>query len=135
MLNKWMIACCISLLIVSSAFAVEKPLPDPVDEARAYALFHQVRCAACQSESLADSSADVASDMRRAIRERVNVGDSDDDIKQYLVSRYGDYVLMKPPMRPATFAMGFILPAILVIGCILIWIALKSEGGSLTKKK
>ena len=89
------------------ALGIEKPLPDAQQEARAKALFHAIRCVVCQSESVADSPADIAADIRRMIREQVAGGTSDGDIKAKLVSHYGDYILMKPPLNNATFLLWF----------------------------
>lgn len=99
----------IVLVLTASAHAltVDTPLPDLAQEARARALFHDLRCMVCQGESIADSPAEVASDMRRTVRERIAGGDSDAAIKQYLASRYGDAVLMRPPLRVSTWALWF----------------------------
>jgi len=103
------IAMLIWSLIIGAAcaFTIEKPLPDAQQELRAKALFHEIRCVVCQSESVADSPADIAADIRRMIREQVAKGASDSDIKASLVSHYGDYILMKPPLNNATFLLWF----------------------------
>lgn len=91
----------------SLALNLDTPLPDSAQEARARAMFHEIRCVVCQSESVADSPADVAQDIRNLIRERISEGDSDEAIKAYLVSRYGDAVLMAPPLETRTWLLWF----------------------------
>ncbi len=82
-------------------------LADPALEARAVALQKQLRCLVCQGESLDESNAGLAKDLRRLIRQRIREGYSDEDIKSYLVSRYGDFILMKPPLMADTYALWF----------------------------
>jgi cytochrome c-type biogenesis protein CcmH len=77
----------------------------PVDEARAVALQKELRCVVCQNESINDSGAPLAADMRAVLRERMAAGDSDAEIKAYFVNRYGDFVLMRPPLNRATIAL------------------------------
>lgn len=90
-------------------------LADPVLEARAVALQKQLRCLVCQGESLDESNAQLARDLRRLIRKRILAGDSNDEIKAYLVSRYGDFILMKPPLTAKTYALWFGPLAVLLI--------------------
>ena len=77
-------------------------LADPALEARARALSQELRCLVCQNQSIDDSNADLAHDLRLLVRERLVPGDSDAQILAYLTSRYGDYVLLTPPVKPAT---------------------------------
>jgi|SRR6185312_4298832 len=91
------------------------PLANPVLEARAKALQTQLRCLVCQGQSIDESNAPLAADLRRLIREQMQSGKSDDDIKSFLVARYGAFVLMKPPVRQDTFFLWF-GPALLVVG-------------------
>src|SRR5689334_25288611 len=94
-------------LTASPSFAVEpsEMLKDPALEARARELGRALRCVVCQNQSIDDSNAEVAHDMRRAVRERLSAGDSDRQGTDLMVARYGDYVLLKPP-----FAAGTLLP-------------------------
>jgi cytochrome c-type biogenesis protein CcmH len=85
-----------------SAQFVEERLADPAQEARAYALHKQLRCLVCQNQSIVDSNADLARDLRIIVRERVGAGDSDAQVLDYMVARYGDWVLMKPPFKITT---------------------------------
>ena len=71
-------------------------LPDPAQEARARALFQEVRCVVCQNESIDDSDAEIARDLRMLVREQVAAGRSDEEVKDFLVERYGDFVLFRP---------------------------------------
>ena len=87
--------------------APDRPLPDPAQEARAQALFKDVRCVVCQHESIADSPAGVAGDMRRLIREEIAAGADDRAVRDDLVRRFGDYVLFRPPVRVGTWLLWF----------------------------
>jgi cytochrome c-type biogenesis protein CcmH len=108
------------LALASAAEAVEprERLADPALEARARALSREVRCLVCQNESIDDSDADLAHDLRVLLRARIAGGDSDGQALRFLVSRYGDFVLLKPPVEPATYALWFGPPAILALGAV-----------------
>lgn len=103
------------------ALNLDAPLPGAEQEARARALFHQIRCTVCQGESIADSPAGVAADMRRFIRQRIAAGESDAAIRSFLVEQYGDYILMKPPLKPATYLLWFGPAVILLVGAAAAW--------------
>jgi cytochrome c-type biogenesis protein CcmH len=85
----------------------DEMLDDPVLEARARALSQEIRCLVCQNEPIDSSNADLARDLRILVRERIVAGDSDADVKAFLVARYGDYVLLDPPMKMTTYALWF----------------------------
>jgi cytochrome c-type biogenesis protein CcmH len=106
------------VFLASAVQAAPAPgsLADPVMETRARALQKQLRCVVCQGESVDESNAPIAADIRRLIRERIEAGDSDTRIENYLVSRYGDFVLMKPPLEPSTWLLWFGPAAILLVG-------------------
>jgi cytochrome c-type biogenesis protein CcmH len=89
------------------------PLADPVLEARAKSLQKELRCLVCQGQSIDESNAPLAADLRRLIRQQIQDGKSDNDIKSFLVDRYRAFVLMKPPVRDDTFFLWF-GPAMLV---------------------
>ena len=97
-------ACCVAPL---SARAVQPDeiLPDPKLEARARDLSAQLRGMVCQNQSIDDSNAELARDLRVLVRERLKAGDSDDAIRAYLVQRYGDFILLKPPFKAETLAL------------------------------
>ncbi len=108
----------LALLLAAPAGAVEPDeiLDDPALEARARALSQEIRCLVCQNEPIDSSNADLARDLRILIRERMVDGDSDDDVKAFLVARYGDYVLFDPPMKPITYALWFGPALVLLLG-------------------
>src|SRR5438067_7338980 len=83
------------------------PLANPVLEARAKALQKELRCLVCQGQSIDESNAPLAADLRRLIRQQIEAGQSDEQIKDFLVARYGAFVLMKPPVRQDTFFLWF----------------------------
>jgi len=98
-------------LLALPALAVEpsEMLKDPALEARARDIGQALRCVVCQNQSIDDSAAEVARDMRRAVRERLSAGDSDSQVFDYMVARYGDYVLLKPPFKLGTLAATAIM--------------------------
>jgi cytochrome c-type biogenesis protein CcmH len=100
------------------AFAVlpDERLADPALEARARTLSQELRCLVCQNQSIDDSNADLAHDLRVLVRERLTAGDSDAQVLAYLTSRYGDYVLLLPPMKPTTWLLWFGPPLLLIAG-------------------
>ena len=113
-------AAALLLLVVLavSAWAVEpdEKLDDPALEARARAISSEVRCVVCQNESIDSSNAGIARDLRILIRERLQAGDSDQEVFDYLTARYGDFVLLKPPVKPATYLLWFAPAAVLLLG-------------------
>ena len=90
---------------------------DPVVEQRLIIIAEELRCLVCQNESLAGSRADLAMDLRREVRTLIKAGKSDAEIKEFLVSRYGDFVLYRPPVKPTTWLLWF-GPLLLLIGAI-----------------
>lgn len=90
---------------------------DPVVEQRLIHIAQELRCLVCQNESLAGSRADLANDLRREVRSLIKGGKSDDDIKKYLVDRYGDFVLYRPPFKPLTWLLWF-GPVVLLIAAL-----------------
>jgi cytochrome c-type biogenesis protein CcmH len=101
---------------LTSAFAVmpDERLADPALEARARAISSQLRCLVCRNETIDDSSADLAHDLRVLVRERLQAGDSDRQVIAFVTARYGDYVLLNPPVKPETYLLWF-GPAILLV--------------------
>lgn len=91
-----------------------RQLDDPEQEAKAQALMETLRCLKCQSQSIADSDAPMAGDMRHQVRIRIAAGESPDEVRDWLVQRYGDYVSYKPEMNAATWPL-FAIPAVLVL--------------------
>ena len=101
------------------AFTPDEPLADSALEARARALHAELRCMVCQGQSIADSNAPLAQDMRAIVRERIAAGASDDDVRGFLTDRYGDYVLLDPPVKPETYALWFGPAAVFVAGAAI----------------
>ena len=104
-------------LFAAPAFAVEpdEVLADKALEQRARAISAVIRCVVCQNQSIDDSNAEIARDMRRAIRERLTHGDSDAAVVAFLRARYGDYVLLRPPFDPRTWALWLGPPLLLLL--------------------
>ena len=90
-------------------------LGDPAEEARALALEREIRCVQCENEPIAQSTADIAADMRALVRERIAAGDSDAEIRAFFRARYGDFVLFRPPMDGRT-ALLWLAPLLLAGG-------------------
>jgi cytochrome c-type biogenesis protein CcmH len=94
-------------LVAAPAVAqyVDQPLTDPVLEKRAQGLHKEIRCLVCQNQAIADSNAHLARQLRVIVRERLDAGDNDEEVKSYLVDRYGDWVLMRPPLNASTLIL------------------------------
>lgn len=101
--------------LAARAVQPDEVLPDPKLEQRARDLSTGLRCMVCQNQNIDDSDAPLARDLRLLVRERLKKGDSDDQVRDYLVARYGDFVLLKPPLRPYTLIL-WITPAIVLLG-------------------
>ncbi len=117
----------LSLLAPSVSWAVQpnEMLPDPVLEARARALSRELRCMVCQNELIDDSEAPLAHDLRVLVRERLKAGDADQQVMDFLVARYGEFVLLKPPLSWHTVALWGLPPAALLIGGLIIVVDLR----------
>ena len=107
-------------LLVGNALALQpnEVLKDPALEARARALSKDIRCLVCQNQSIDDSNADLARDLRVLVRERLQKGDSDPEILDFLVKRYGDFVLLKPPVKVSTYLLWYGPIGIFILGVI-----------------
>jgi cytochrome c-type biogenesis protein CcmH len=113
------VAMCVAVpALAPTSWAVEpsEMLKDPALEARARTLSRELRCVVCQNQSIDDSAAEVAHDMRIAVRERLTAGDSDKAVMGYMVARYGDYVLLEPPFKPRTLLLWLGAPLVLLVG-------------------
>jgi len=117
------------LLITAPAFAdsvlppaqwSDRQLPDPKQEAEAKALMEQLRCLVCQGQSIADSDAELAGDMRHMVRSRIAAGQSPAEVRRWLIERYGNWVSYKPPLEPATWPLWLAPLVLLGIGA---WLA------------
>lgn len=120
-----------SLLAPAAALAVQpdEVLADPKLEARARALSAQLRCMVCQNESIDESGASLARDLRLLVRERLKAGDSDEQIRSFLVNRYGDFILLKPPFKIETWLLWGAPFLILLAGGYVILIANRRKQG------
>jgi cytochrome c-type biogenesis protein CcmH len=120
---------CLLLLAPLAARAVQPDeiMTDPRLEARARALSAQLRCLVCQNESIDESHADLARDLRVLVRERLRAGDSDDKIRAFLVRRYGDFILLKPPFKLETWLLWGAPFLILLAGGGIIFVARRRQ--------
>jgi len=118
-----------AVLIVFSvpAYAVEpdEMLDDPVLEERARSLSAELRCLVCQNQSIDDSDAPLARDLRILVRQRLEAGDSDAEIIDFVVDRYGEFVLLKPPFAPHTWALWLAAPTLLLIAGGVLLVSLR----------
>ncbi|MBY3346996.1 cytochrome c-type biogenesis protein [Rhizobium laguerreae] len=130
MMRRLLLAVAL-LLMAAPAFAVnpDEVLADPALEARARALSAELRCMVCQNQSIDDSNADLAKDLRLMVRERISDGDSDEAVLNYIVSRYGEFVLLKPRVSMKTVLLWG-APVLLVLagGLSLLVFARKRAG-------
>jgi cytochrome c-type biogenesis protein CcmH len=122
-------ACLLVVQISPAALAnVAVPLADdPVVERRLIVISEELRCLVCQNESLAGSRADLALDLRREIRTLIKGGKTDAEILDFMVSRYGDFVLYRPPVKPITWALWF-GPFLLLIGAVVVLVRMVRKG-------
>ena len=122
-----------ALLAAGQAGAIrpDEMLPDPAQEERAREVGKLLRCLVCQNQSIDDSEADLARDLRLLVRERIRAGDSDAEVLRYMQARYGDFVLMRPPVRPATWLLWFgpLLLALPALGAALLYFR-RNRGGA-----
>ena len=107
-------------LSIAAASDPAERLPDPAQEARAREIFKDVRCLVCQNESIDDSEAPLARDLRILVREQVKAGKDEAEIKRYLTDRYGEFVLLKPSFSPANLALWLAPLAVVALGAGLL---------------
>lgn len=116
---------CLVLSLPVLAFDTHEPFEDPELEARYHRLINELRCLVCQNESIAESNAELAQDLRARTREMLAAGASDQEIKQYMTDRYGDFVLYRPPMRGDTLALWFGPALLLLLGAVVLFLTLR----------
>ena len=118
-------------LLVRAAYAVQPDeiMADPVKEARARALSQELRCMVCQNQSIDDSEAPLARDLRLLVRERLAAGDSDSQVIDFLVARYGEFVLLKPRLERQTLLLWLLPPLALAGGGIALWLHSRRRSG------
>jgi cytochrome c-type biogenesis protein CcmH len=125
-LNRILMALvvAIGLAASSAAYAVQPDeiMSDSAKELRARDLSRELRCMVCQNQSIDDSEAPLARDLRLLVRERIAAGDSDAEVMDFLVARYGEFVLLKPRLRPHTLLLWLLPPLALAGGGLAMWI-------------
>jgi cytochrome c-type biogenesis protein CcmH len=122
----------ITVMIGSSAAYAVQPdeiMSDPVKEARARDLSRELRCMVCQNQSIDDSEAPLARDLRLLVRERIAAGDSDAQVMDFLVARYGEFVLLKPRLEPHTLLLWLLPPLALAGGGLALWMQSRRRSG------
>ena len=125
---KRILAGAFALLVVmmgsSAAYAVQPDeiMSDPVNESRARDLSRELRCMVCQNQSIDDSEAPLARDLRLLVRERIAAGDSDAQVIDFVVERYGEFVLLKPRLNPHTLLLWLLPPLALAGGGLALWL-------------
>lgn len=116
----------ISFAWTAHAVEPDEILADPALEARARALTQELRCVVCQNQSVDDSDAPLARDIRVLVRERIKAGDSDDDVRAFMIERYGKFVLLRPPVEGDTLPLWLAPLAIVALGALAAWAYLRS---------
>ena len=124
-LSALLLLLTLCMLLASGANAVQpdEVLPDPALEARARAISEGLRCLVCQNQSIDNSDAPLAKDLRLLVRERLKQGDSDQEVVDFIVARYGEFVLLKPKFSPHTLLLWLATPAVFAAALLLIWLA------------
>jgi cytochrome c-type biogenesis protein CcmH len=123
---KPILACVFAMAVMmgsSAAYAVQPDeiMSDPAMETRARDLSRELRCMVCQNQSIDDSEAPLARDLRLLVRERIATGDSDGQVIDFLVARYGEFVLLKPRLKPHTLLLWLLPPLALAGGGFVLW--------------
>ena len=118
------LALTMALLLSGAALAVspDEVLSNPVLEQRARDISAGLRCLVCQNQSIDDSDADLARDLRLLVRERLVAGDSDEAVRQYLVDRYGEFVLLNPRVNAHTLLLWIAAPGLLLVGLVVLFL-------------
>lgn len=126
---RTLLALLMLALLSVPALAVrpDEMLSDPALEARARTISEGLRCLVCQNQSIDDSDADLAHDLRVIVRERLKAGDSDDQVRSYLVARYGEFVLLNPVIAPHTILLWVAGPVVLLAGGIVVLMAARRK--------
>lgn len=123
----FLMLCIISHSGELHAFEYEEPLQDTNLEQRAQDLFLNIRCITCVSQAISDSDADLAKDLRLLIRNKLKNGESDEQIKQFLVDRYGDQVLLSPPVEKTTYILWLTPWFLVIIGILVLTILVRKK--------
>ncbi|AVX05115.1 cytochrome c-type bioproteinis protein CcmH [Maritalea myrionectae] len=123
-MNRFLMILILIVSFVPQSFAVQpdEVLDDPVLEERARDISEGLRCLVCQNQSIDDSDADLARDLRIVVRERLVAGDSNDEVVDYVVARYGEFVLLKPTFSGHNLVLWIAAPLIFVIGLVILFV-------------
>jgi len=135
-MRVFLFVLAVLLFAPASSWAAVQPdemLRDPVLEARARTLSQQLRCMVCQNESIDDSDAPLAHDLRVLVRERLQAGDSDAQVLDFLVARYGEFVLLKPRVEMRTLLLWGLPPLALVVGAAALILALRRRNAEMIR--
>ena len=132
---KQIVALAFAIAVMMGSQAAYAVLPDeimadPLKEARARALSQELRCMVCQNQSIDDSEAPLARDLRLLVRERIAAGDSDAQVIDFLVARYGEFVLLKPRFEPDTLLLWLLPPLAVAGGGLALWLYNRRRSGS-----
>jgi cytochrome c-type biogenesis protein CcmH len=121
--RSFLLALALAATLATTAYAVQpdEVMSDSVKEARARDLSRELRCMVCQNQSIDDSEAPLARDLRLLVRERIAAGDSDTQVMDFIVARYGEFVLLKPRFNSHTWLLWFLTPLALAAGGIALW--------------
>ncbi len=122
--------CLLLSVIAAPAWNPGEALQDPVLEQRARAISAELRCLVCQNQSIDDSDADLARDLRVLVRERLVVGDTDSEVFDFMVARYGEFVLLKPRVGAKTWLLWGLPVALLLTGCGVLLLGIRKRSNS-----
>jgi cytochrome c-type biogenesis protein CcmH len=136
MIRRFLLALVL-MLAAAPAFAVnpDEMLADPILEARARTLSAELRCMVCQNQSIDDSNADLAKDLRLLVRKRITDGDTDKQVLSYIVSRYGEFVLLKPRFSVRTLLLWGAPVLLILAGGVLLTVFVRKSAGKPTGSK
>jgi cytochrome c-type biogenesis protein CcmH len=129
--RAFLFALAIFAMVATTAYAVQPDeiMSDPAKETRARELSRELRCMVCQNQSIDDSEAPLARDLRLLVRERIAAGDSDSQVIDFLVARYGEFVLLKPRLNSHTWLLWLLTPLVLAGGGIALWLHGRRRAG------
>ena len=126
---RWWLCAAVAMVLAMPVRAVDNvpPLPDPKLQQRYYALTHELRCMQCQNEALADSQVSLAADLRLQVRELLLAGQTDDQIRDHMAARYGDFILFRPRMNWRNAWLWSAPLVMMLIGIIVAWRVLRAR--------
>ena len=131
-MRRVLLSLVMLVALAAPALAVNpgEALSNPALEARARTISKELRCLVCQNQSIDDSDADLAADLRQLVRERLTAGDSDQQVLDYIVARYGDFVLLRPPFISATVLLWLAPFGVVVFGGLGLWLAFRRRSAA-----